>query len=167
MAFMYAREELLPALSPTIAGWFAHAEQFQFLDRAFTFRADARRFEMGTPAIASVYTALGGMQIIQEIGVTAIFERTRFLVADLLARIEGQGWRARVAARPEQRSAIVMLEVAHAWDVANELRARNILVDSYDGLLRIAPYFYNTIEENALVIHAIAEILAGHRERRS
>jgi selenocysteine lyase/cysteine desulfurase len=60
-----------------------------------------------------------------------------------------------------------MLEVAHAWDVANELRARNILVDSYDGLLRIAPYFYNTIEENALVIHAIAEILAGHRERRS
>jgi len=167
LAFMYVREELLPALSPTIAGWFAHAEQFQFLEQTFTFRADARRFEMGTPAMASVYAALGGMEMIQEIGIQAIAERTRFLVEDLLARIKDQGWRVRVASRPAQRSAIVMLEVAGAWEVANELRAHNILVDSYDGLLRIAPYFYNTVEENALVIHAIAEILAHHRERTS
>lgn len=165
VAFIYAREELLPVLSPTIAGWFAHAEQFQFLDQTFAFRADARRFEMGTPAMASVYAALGGLEIIAEIGVSAIAERTRFLVADLLARIKGQGWHARVAPEPEQRSAIVMLEVAAAQEVVQALRAQHILVDSYDNLIRIAPSFYNTIEENALIVHAIAEILAQHRER--
>lgn len=118
VAFLYVREELLPVLSPTIAGWFAHADQFQFQEQTFAFRADARRFEMGTPAIGSVYAALGGMQIVQEIGVTTICERTRFLVADLLARIERQGWCARVAPEPEQRSAIVLLDIAHAEEIA-------------------------------------------------
>lgn len=167
VAFVYVREKVLPALSPTITGWFAHAEQFQFQEQAFAFRADARRFEMGTPAMAGVYAALGGMQIVQEIGVPAIYERTRFLVADLLARIERQGWRAQVASEPEQRSAIVMLDIAQAQQVADELRAHRIVVDAYGGLLRLAPYFYNTIEENALVVHAIAELLAHRRERTS
>lgn len=164
VAFIYVREDLLPVLSPTMAGWFAHADQFQFQEQTFAFRADARRFEMGTPALAGVYAALGGMQIIQEIGVRAICERTRFLVSDLLARIERQGWRAHVAAEPGQRSAIVMLAIAHAEEVASALLARNIVVDSYAGLLRLAPYFYNTIEENALVINALAEILARRSE---
>ena len=39
------------------------------------------------------------------------------------------------------------------------LLARDIITDSRPGLLRVSPYFYNTIEENAIVIDAIAEIL--------
>jgi len=167
IAFIYVREELIPLLKPTIVGWFGHHEQFQFQEHSFTFRSDARRLEMGTPALASIYAALGGMEIIQEIGVSVVCERTRYLVADLLTRIEQQGWQVQIEPDPRLRSAIVMLKLEHAQEVADELLARNIVADSYFGLLRIAPYFYNTVEENALMINALAEICERRKERTS
>src|SRR5579864_2915158 len=41
LALVYIREGLIPALQPTIAGWFGHQEQLQFKTREFAFRPDA------------------------------------------------------------------------------------------------------------------------------
>jgi kynureninase len=56
-----------------------------------------------------------------------------------------------------------MLEIDRPEEVVEALVARNIITDSRPGLLRVSPYFYNTIEENALVIDAIAEILKSRK----
>ena len=159
LAFVYIREGLIPQLEPTIAGWFGHRDQFQFKTREFEFRPDAARVEMGTPAAAAVYAANGGLDIVQEISVERICERTRYLTNDLIARAREHGWTVRAPQEPEQRSSIVMLELERPEEIVKELVARNIITDSRPGLLRISPYFYNTIEENAIVIDAIAEIL--------
>src|SRR6266446_3600150 len=47
LALVYIREGLIPALQPTITGWFGHRDQFQFKAREFEFRSDAARVEMG------------------------------------------------------------------------------------------------------------------------
>jgi selenocysteine lyase/cysteine desulfurase len=52
-----------------------------------------------------------------------------------------------------------MLPFEHPEEIVEALLARNVITDSRPGLLRVSPYFYNTIEENAIVIDAIAEIL--------
>lgn len=161
LAFVYIREGLLPLLEPTITGWFGHREQFQFKSREFEFRPEATRVEMGTPGVPTIYTANGGLDIVQEIGVEQICERTRYLTNDLIARAKERGWKVRAPQEPECRSSIVMLEVEQPQEVVKGLVARNIITDSRPGLLRISPYFYNTIEENAIVIEAIAEILAS------
>ncbi len=166
LAFVYIREGLIPSLQPTIAGWFGHRDQFQFKTREFEFRPDAARIEMGTPATAAVYAANGGLDIVQEISVERICERTRYLTNDLIARAREHGWNVRAPLEPEQRSSIVMLELEQPEEIVKELVARNIITDSRPGLLRISPYFYNTIEENAIVIDAIAEILEN-REKGS
>jgi kynureninase len=166
LAFVYIREGLIPSLEPTIAGWFGHRDQFQFKTREFEFRPDAARIEMGTPATAAVYAANGGLDIVQEISVERICERTRYLTNDLIARAREHGWSVRAPVEPEQRSSIVMLELEQPEEIVKELVARNIITDSRPGLLRVSPYFYNTIEENAIVIDAIAEILEN-REKGS
>jgi len=166
LAFVYIREGLIPSLEPTIAGWFGHRDQFQFKTREFEFRPDAARIEMGTPATAAVYAANGGLDIVQEISVERICERTRYLTNDLIARAREHGWGVRAPLEPEQRSSIVMLELERPEEIVKELVGRNIITDSRPGLLRISPYFYNTIEENAVVIDAIAEILEN-REKGS
>src|SRR5881227_2563934 len=158
LAFVYIREGLIPSLEPTITGWFAHRDQFQFKPRELEFRADATRVEMGTPAMAAVYAANGGLDIVQEISIQSICERTRYLTNDLIARVREHGWTVRAPQEPECRSSIVMVEVEQPQQVVKELIARNIVTDSRPGLLRISPYFYNTIEENAVVIDALAEI---------
>jgi kynureninase len=159
LAFVYVREGLVPQLQPTIAGWFGHREQFKFKTREFEFRSDAARVEMGTPAVPTIYTANAGLDIVREIGVERICERTRFLTNDLIARARERGWTIRAPQEPDRRSSIVMIEVDHPEEVVETLIGRNIITDSRPGLLRVSPYFYNTVEENAMVIDAIAEIL--------
>lgn len=163
LAFVYIREGLIPQLQPAITGWFGNREQFQFKTREFEFREDAMRIEMGTPAVAAIYAANGGMEIVLEAGVESICERTRYLTNDLIARAREKGWNVRAPQEPEYRSSIVMLELERPEEVAEELIRRDIIVDTRPGLLRISPYFYNTVEENAIIIDAITEILEGGR----
>ena len=163
LAFVYIREGLIPQLQPTITGWFGHREQFMFKTRGFEFRDDAARVEMGTPAVPTVYTANGGLDIVREIGVERICERTRFLTNDLIARARERGWTIMAPQEPEHRSSIVMLAFEHPEEIVKALVARKIITDFRPGLLRVSPYFYNTIEENAIVIDAIAEILESRK----
>lgn len=165
LALVYIREGLLSRLKPTISGWFGHRNQFQFKTREFEFRPEATRVEMGTPAMPAVYTANGGLDIVLEISVEQICERTRYLTNDLIAQAREHGWHVHAPQEPERRSSIVMLEMEQPEEVVKALLARNIITDSRPGLLRISPYFYNTIEENALVIDAIAEILASEKNK--
>lgn len=163
LAFVYIREGLIPTLEPTIAGWFGHREQFQLKTESFEFRPDARRIEAGTPAMAAVYAAHGGLDIVQEASVESICERSRYLTNDLIARAREQGWTVLAPQEPELRSSIVMLELEDPQTMVKDLLLRNIVTDYCPGLLRISPYFYNTVEDNAVVIDAIADILKNKK----
>lgn len=165
LALVYIREGLLPSITPTIAGWFGHREQFQFKIRDFEFRPDATRIEMGTPAVPTVYAANGGLDIVLEASVESIGERSRYLTNDLIARARERGWNVRAPLEPEYRSSIVMLEMEQPEEIVQQLVLRDIITDSRPGLLRISPYFYNTIEENAVVIDAIAEIVKNRHTK--
>src|SRR5437879_5044393 len=112
VAFLYAREELARRLTPGVAGWFGHRDQFAFDARRLEFHDDARRFELGTPALAAIYAQLGGLDYIDEIGVQAIRAVAAALTEDLIARARERGFQPKVAGHPQQRSAIVMLPAA-------------------------------------------------------
>ncbi len=159
LALVYVREGLIPQLQPAITGWFGHKDQFEFKTREFEFRTDAARVELGTPSVPTVYAASGGMDIVLEISVESICERTRYLTNDLVAQARERGWTVRVPLEPERRSSIVMIEVERPAEVVDALIAHDIIVDHRPGLVRVSPYFYNTIEENTIVIEAIADIL--------
>ncbi|HEY6541182.1 MAG TPA: aminotransferase class V-fold PLP-dependent enzyme [Ktedonobacteraceae bacterium] len=163
LALVYIREGLIQNLLPTITGWFGHREQFQFKTREFEFRDDAARVEMGTPSVPSIYAANGGLDIVKEVSVECICERTRYLTNDLIARAREKGWTVHAPQEPERRSSIVMFELERPDEIVKGLVARNIITDYRPGLLRVSPYFYNTIEENAIVIDAISEILASRK----
>src|SRR5207253_8687458 len=79
-------DEVARRLAPGITGWFGHKNQFAFDPRALELHDDARRFELGTPALAAVYAQLGGLDYIDEIGVPAIRRVTAALTEDLVAR---------------------------------------------------------------------------------
>ncbi|TMC20445.1 MAG: aminotransferase class V-fold PLP-dependent enzyme [Chloroflexi bacterium] len=166
LTLIYIREGLLPSIQPSVVGWFGSQEHLQYnMTQAFEFQSEAARIEMGTSPIPTVYTANGGLDIVLEASVESIGERTRYLTNDLIARAREHGWLVRSPQEPECRSSIVMVEMEQPEEVAKQLVARNIITDSCPGLLRISPYFYNTIEENAIVIDAIAEILESRQQK--
>lgn len=154
LAFLYVRPDL--ALQPTTLSWFGVEDQFSFDPRAARPRADARRFELGTPAMGAAFTALGGLEIIEEIGVERIRERNRMLASDLVDRLAASGLPLRVSSAPERRSAIVLAEHADAPDAVRRLAQRGIIIDYRGNRVRLSPHFYNTLEDNRAAAEALA-----------
>ena len=165
LALMYVREDLIPTLQPTLTGWFGARDQFQFRTTEFAYRDDAARLEAGTPAVAPIYTASAAIDIVHEVGLPRIRERTRFLADDLIRRAQAKGWPVRSPLDGNQRSSIVMLGLERPEEIVPALTERNIIVDFRPGLLRISPHFYNTVGENETIIAAIEEILRGREKR--
>jgi len=163
IAYLYVRRELIPLLRPTVTGWFSHARQFDFDPRVLEFRPDALRFEAGTPAVAAVYAGKAGLEIINELGTESVRERTAMLNQDLVRRLRERGYRLRLPADPERHAGITVVEAEDPMGITRALAERRIIVDKRPGAVRISPYFYNTLEENQIVVDALDEIV---RERK-
>jgi kynureninase len=155
LAYLYVRGELVPKLEPRITSWFAAEGQFGFDIEGFHYRPDARRFEMGTPSLPTVHTALGGQEIVDEVGIGRIAERNRGLTEHLVRRCGEAGLSLRLAA-PAHRSAIVMVRHADAAGAVAYLAERGIIVDHRPGHVRVSPHFYNTEEELDRCVEALA-----------
>jgi selenocysteine lyase/cysteine desulfurase len=160
LAYVYARAGLIEQLRPTVTGWFGADDQFAFDIGAFRHKEDARRFELGTPALPTVHAALGGQELIDELGVTAIRARNAALTNLLLGRLRDAGMRVRGPAAPdERRSAIVMIEHDQPAAAVAALAEAGVIVDSRPGFVRVSPHFYNTEEE----IDRFMDVLARER----
>jgi selenocysteine lyase/cysteine desulfurase len=161
IVFTYARRDLLPQLKPTIPGWFAARDMFGFDIHNIEFPDTARRLEQGTHSIASVYSLLGGLSYIHEIGPQRLRERTQHLTEDLVGRALAAGFTPRVAPDPAQRSGIVLLNMDDPAPVVAALAEAGTIVDKRPGAVRVSPYFYNQIEENQIIIDAMIRIRDG------
>lgn len=159
IAYLYVSKERIADLQPNVTGWFSHARQFDFDPQHLEFRSDAARFEAGTPSVASVYAGAAGLQIVNEIGTQAIQQRTMALAQDLVDQLEQRGFRLRLPEKAENRSGITVVEADDPMGITRKLAERKIIVDKRPGAVRISPYFYNTVEENRIVVDALSELV--------
>ena len=164
IAYMYVSGERIPDLEPRVTGWFSHARQFDFDPLGLEYRADARRFEAGTPSVAAVYSGRAGLKIINEIGAENVRRRTAALNQDLVSRLKARGFRLRVPHDPDRQAGITIVEADDPMRITHALAEQNIIVDKRPGAVRISPYFYNVEEENEIVVQALEEIV-GERAR--
>ncbi len=156
IAFLYVRPDLIAALEPGVTGWFAHADPFQFDSRRLRRAGDARRFDLGTPSVASVYAQLAGLEVLFEAGLEQVQARTVELTADLIGCALDHGLAPRVAPAPADRSAIVMLPSADPARDVRRLAEAGFIVDARPGHVRISPYFYNLPGEHRACIEVLA-----------
>jgi selenocysteine lyase/cysteine desulfurase len=84
------------------------------------------------------------------------FERIAALTDDLVARLDDAGFELKLAPDRARRSAIVMVRHPDAPGAVHALAQRGIIVDYRAGYVRISPHFYNTADENAAVVAALA-----------
>jgi kynureninase len=155
LAFLYVRADVSPALEPTATGWFAQDDFFAFdnskLDRAST----AQRFAMGTPAPAAIYAAGAGLEIIHEVGVDRIRERTLELTGYLIDAAADAGYRVRSPREPERRGAVVSFEVPDSKHVLDRLLADGVIVDERHGAIRACPHFFSSEDDIDALLAAL------------
>jgi kynureninase len=154
--YLYVRPDLAPRLQPGIVGWAAHAEPFEFVPGAIRYADAPERFQSGTPNVPSLYSARAGYEIVGEIGVPAIREKSLRLTRRLMELAREAGFRINTPGDDAERGGAVIIDAPGGKATADELIRREVVVDYRPGAgIRMAPHFYNTPEE---IEHAMREL---------
>jgi selenocysteine lyase/cysteine desulfurase len=159
IAFLYVRRSLLEQLKPTVTGWFGRKNPFAFTPRTLDWSETARRFDTGTPPVPSAFIARAGLDVIGEVGLENIDSWTRLLSSRLIERAEKAGMSVHGSTDPARKTpstAIVSPVPAH--EVETELRSNGILASARGPVIRLAPHFYNTLDEMDVAIDALQHI---------
>jgi kynureninase len=160
--WLYVRPELASVLEPALTGWQAHARPFDF-EPEQDYADGAARFLTGTPNVPALYAATAGYDVIEEIGVDRIRERSVEQTTLLIELLEEAGFPVGSPSDPARRGGTVVVRPPEAERVDHELAERGILCDHRPDVgLRLGPHFFNTDDELRFAVEQIVE-LAGQR----
>lgn len=158
--FLYVEPELSKTLHPGFTGWQAHAHPFAF-EFPMEHADGAWRWLNGTPSIPSLFAAAEGPKIIRKAGIDRIREKSIRQTSRLIAMADERGYRVMAPREPERRGGTVAFDVPHAYEIAQLLLARGVIVDYRPGAgIRVAPHFYTTDAELEQAVAAMDEGLA-------
>jgi selenocysteine lyase/cysteine desulfurase len=158
-AFGWVRPALHDALVPTTTGWFSSAHQFDFAVDELSFGSGGRRYELGTPSVPSAAIARGGMDLVHEIGVRQLGERTRDLGDLLIRHAEARGLRVATVRDGSRRGGIVPIRVTDPKPIVDALAAEGIIVDYRPGVVRCSPAFYTGEDELELLVERLDRLV--------
>lgn len=159
-SFLYVRPDLIDRLEPKFTGWLAHETPFAFAGDPISRTHGSYRFMNGTPVVPALYTCQPGLDIVSEIGVEAIRERSMAMTARLLDLAHERGWKTTTPEKPEDRAGTVAIDIQNGLAVATELNARDFLCDYRPKAgIRLSPHFYNTDDELEETIAEMAKII--------
>ncbi|ADO75314.1 aminotransferase class V-fold PLP-dependent enzyme [Stigmatella aurantiaca] len=144
-AFLYIRPELLPSLRPAATGWMAAENPLTF-EPARDWAPSARRLASGTPAVLPSQLSQVGLDLLNAAGIQTIREHSLRCTARVMARADEAGLPVVTPRADAQRGGVVTMRFAGDAQVARRLVAGGF-VCSYRGGLRVAPHFYNTLDE--------------------
>ena len=156
LGFLYCRRELVQGIEPTATGWFADRDIFEMDIHDYSPAPTARRFEAGTPPIPPIYAGIAGIELMQEIGIAETEAHVRELNAILHDGLEELGAKAVTPRAPEQSGALVCVASKDVNALVAALAAEGIVTSSRDDNLRISAHCYNTAEDVATVLGALA-----------
>jgi len=156
LGFLYCRRELVQGIEPTATGWFADRDIFEMDIHDYSPAPTARRFEAGTPPIPPIYAGIAGIELMQEIGIAETEAHVRELNAILHDGLDELGARAVTPRAPEQSGALVCVASKDVNALVAALAAEGIVTSSRDDNLRISAHCYNTAEDVATVLGALA-----------
>jgi kynureninase len=122
----------------------------------------AWRWLGGTPSIPALHAAIEGPRILRAAGIDAVRAKSVRQTTRLIELADARGYPVMAPRDPARRGGTVALDVPHAYEVAQTLLARDIVIDYRPGAgIRIAPHFYTTDAELDAAVGAIDEILAS------
>ena len=146
--YLYVRPDLMAGLYPGLVGWAAHANPFTFSTGPIVYADGSERFQSGTPNVPAMYAARAGYEIVAQIGVKAIREKSLRLTRRIIQHAQRMGYRLNTPPDDSERGGTVIVDVPNGEAVAQELLRREVIIDYRPGAgIRMAPHFYNTEDE--------------------
>jgi kynureninase len=158
--YLYVRPELQRDLRPRLTGWVAHATPFEFANPPMQYANSVRRFAQGTPSIPALYSALPGIQLIEEFGIDNVATESRRRTEKIVNFALERGWEINSPLNPDHRGGSVMIRVADGPALVESLAERKVFVDARPGAgLRISPHYFNTDDEVQEALEILSQLI--------
>src|SRR5688572_9283843 len=109
--YLYVDPDRAATVEPAITGWVAHAAPFSFEAPPIRFRSGAGKFANGTPQVAALYAARAGLDILNEIGVDRVRDKSVEITRRLFAEARRRGYDCSCADDPQRRGGTVAVLV--------------------------------------------------------
>ena len=156
--WLYVRPDLAATLEPALTGWQAHARPFAF-EPEQDYAEGAWRFLTGTPNVPALYAATAGYDVIEEIGVAPIRERSLELTTLLIELLDEAGFPVGSPRDPARRGGTVCVKPPDSKRVNRQLVERGVICDwRPDVGLRLGPHFYNSEDDLRFAVEQIVEL---------
>lgn len=159
--FLYVAPEHSSRLEPAFTGWQAHEHPFAF-EMPMAYADGGWRWLNGTPSIPSLFAATEGPRIIRKAGIERIREKSIRQTQRLIDLADARGYRVMAPRESERRGGTVAFDVPHAYEVAQLLLSKGVVVDFRPGAgIRIAPHFYTADGELERAVAIIDDSLTS------
>jgi kynureninase len=146
--YLYVRPDRIPQFAPRNTGWWAHEHPFAFMMPEQRYASGIWRYMAGTPAIAAMYQARAGAEIVGELGVERIRAKSLRLTTKVLWACDRAGYRVNTPRDPAARGGTICFDFEGADRVAKALNASGFYCDHRPTSgIRMSPHFYSTDEE--------------------
>ena len=163
IAFLYVRPGLAETMQPSVTGWFGRTNPFAFDVKQLDWCAGASRFDSGTPPVMNAYIARAGMELISTIGVDRIRSWHEVLSERLRDGGRERGLTQHGTADIARKTANTAFVVNDSHAIEQQMRVRGVLPSARGPVIRLAPHFYNTIDDVDTALDLLAELTGrGH-----
>lgn len=157
--FTYVRRELQERFAPPMVGWLSVQGATSFeegLGYGLDWLGDARKFELSTLALQDHLGMARSIELFLEVGLEAVREHVRRVQAPLLEWMASRSdARARTPLDPGRRAGIFTFAVADLDRSVAALREGGVIFAVREGSIRLAPHWYNTVDEMAEVVRIL------------
>ena len=168
-AYAFVAERHLAALRQPLTGWFGHAEPFAFSDDYIAARG-IEQLQCGTPPVLGLAALEVGVDLIAEMGVARLYEKSQAL-SEFFRQCLGESGVALELVSPSdphRRGSQLSYRHEHAYAICQALIARGVIGDFRDpDILRFgfAPAYLRFADIARAVGH-LADVMRTGEWRR-
>lgn len=157
VAFLYVRAGVTDDVSPQLTGWFGRKDPYEFDPRNLDYPSHARRFETGTPSIPSVYGAIAGMSMLEQLEPQRVRARITELTRNLQEQLVAAGETVRSPKDDALRGPMVALQDVDPNALDAYLRTHDVIGSPRGDVLRLSFHYYNDESDVEAAVRAVAD----------
>jgi len=157
--FGYYRRCVWDRITPALPGSASSVKGAEDADGEFELLDSARRYETGCMPCSLLYGWVAGLQILREVGTSAVFSHLMRLNDHLIDGLNRLGYQlASPVDHPGERSGIISFTgrtEAENRGLTERLAKQGIIISLRGGRCRVSPHFYNTIVDIERLLEAL------------
>ena len=160
LAFIYISEKLQNILQHKFVGWISVENAWNHLDYQLKMKKNADGFRSGTVNALGVFGFMPSLKLFDDFGHEKVGHRVLENSIHFIAQLSSIGVNPILKdCAKENLSGIVSFAHPNAVMIVEELQKRKIYCSVREGMVRLSPHFYNTLDEIDFVADEIGKIL--------